>query len=56
MKVNTDGASKSNPREASTGCVIRDHNGDWRVRAAQNLGIATSVTAENGYGTEDTKM
>lgn len=45
VKINTDGAAKGNLGLAGAGCVIRDRDKNWLVRAAQNLGITTLVAA-----------
>lgn len=45
VKVNTDGATKGNHGEAGAGCVLWDHDRKQLVRSAQNVGIATSITA-----------
>ncbi|GAU51888.1 hypothetical protein TSUD_416730 [Trifolium subterraneum] len=46
FKCNTDGASSSNPVNASCGGVFRDHNADFVYAFAEPLGFASSYFAE----------
>ncbi|PKI45767.1 hypothetical protein CRG98_033774 [Punica granatum] len=46
FKLNTDGYSRGNPGAAGAGGLIRDVDGSWIVRFAQNVGIAMVAVAE----------
>lgn len=48
VKINTNSVAKCNPGSVAAGCMLllQDHNGNWLVRVAQNLGVTTSVTVE----------
>ncbi|CAL1397426.1 unnamed protein product [Linum trigynum] len=45
-KMNTDGAARNNPGLATTGGVLRDHNGDWLGGFCSKLGTGTPLLAE----------
>ncbi|PKI58778.1 hypothetical protein CRG98_020837 [Punica granatum] len=46
LKLNTDGASKGNPRLAGAGGVLRDCNGRWVDGLAHNIGVSSAMVAE----------
>ncbi|KAG8502624.1 hypothetical protein CXB51_000013 [Gossypium anomalum] len=45
LKVNTDGARKTNTGLAAAGGVLRDHNGGWKAGFARNIGVYSIVEA-----------
>lgn len=45
-KLNTDGASRGNPGNATAGSVLRDEAGDWIGGFSLNIGICTAPLAE----------
>lgn len=46
IKINTDEATKYNPRLAGVGSVLKDHHNEWLVGAIHNLRFTTSVIIE----------
>lgn len=46
VKVNVNGASKGSLGYVGCGCVLRNHEGQWVMGAARNLGCCTSQKAE----------
>jgi len=46
VALNTDGAAKGNPGQATAGGVLRDHIGKWLVGFTENLGTCSSMKAE----------
>ncbi|CAA7016120.1 unnamed protein product [Microthlaspi erraticum] len=46
FKLNTDGASRGNPRLATTGGVIQNNYGEWCGGFALNIGRCTATLAE----------
>lgn len=46
VKLNTDGASRGNPGEATAGGVLRDENASWRRGFALNIGVCSAPLAE----------
>lgn len=46
VKLNTDGAAKSNPGISASGGVIRDFNGSWILGFYRNIGFSNSLVAE----------
>ena len=45
-KLNTDGASRGNPRLATAGGVMRNENGEWKGGFAVNISICSATLAE----------
>ncbi|KAG7576302.1 Ribonuclease H domain [Arabidopsis thaliana x Arabidopsis arenosa] len=46
VKLNTDGASRGNPGQATAGGVIRDGDGHWRGGFSLHIGICSAPMAE----------
>lgn len=46
FKLNMDGASRNNSTHATTGVLVRDHNGNWIMGFYRNIGASTSLGAE----------
>ena len=46
MKLNFDGASRGNTGAARIGFILRKHSGDWILKRAKSLGIATNNIVE----------
>lgn len=46
VTLNCDGALKLDSRMAGAGCLLRDHDGGWRMGCCRNIGVCTSLQAE----------